>query len=433
MRKALLSLLFAMSPIFAIAETNDFGLTFGGFVKNDFFYDTRQTVNIREGHFLLYPAGQNFDANGIDLNDASTTNFLSIQTRLTGKITAPDAFGAKVSGIIEADFFGNENASFVDANGFRLRHAYAKLNWSNTEFLFGQMWHPMFNTEIFSEVISFNTGAPFNPFSRNPQIRITHKMGDFSILGALIEQRDFVSAGGSTPLRNAVIPEIHARLSYKKVFNGKTFQTAVGGGYKTLRPLLATIAGGKNYESDETISGFTSTAFVKFAASNFTWKAQAVYGQNITDLTMMGGYAVSEVLDAATNKVKYTPINSFASWTEFIQKVGKFQFALWAGYTEILGSDDKILIYSDQVGGTLSTLRGTTANNSSAIKNMMRVSPRVVLTSDKINFAFELEYTSAGYAKKDTNGNLMRDEFGVISETENISNIRSLFSVILKF
>jgi hypothetical protein len=56
-----------------------------------------------------------------------------------------------------------------------------------------------------------------------------------------------------------------------------------------------------------------------------------------------------------------------------------------------------------------------------------------VLTSDKINFAFELEYTSAGYATKDTNGKLKRDEFGVITETKNIANIRPLFSVILKF
>ncbi len=40
-------------------EENKFGVKFSGFVKNDFFYDTRQTVAAREGHFLLWPAAEN--------------------------------------------------------------------------------------------------------------------------------------------------------------------------------------------------------------------------------------------------------------------------------------------------------------------------------------------------------------------------------------
>ena len=95
---------------------------------------------------------------------------LSVQTRLVGKITGPDAFGAKTSGYIEAEFFGTSDA---DVNGFRLRHAYVKLNWTTTELLIGQFWHPMFITESFPEVVSFNTGAPFQPFNRSPQIRVT--------------------------------------------------------------------------------------------------------------------------------------------------------------------------------------------------------------------------------------------------------------------
>jgi hypothetical protein len=44
-----------------------------------------------------------------------------------------------------------------------------------------------------------------------------------------------------------------------------------------------------------------------------------------------------------------------------------------------------------------------------------------------------LEYTSAGYAVKDKNGKLLRDDYGKITSTENIANIRPLFAVILKF
>ena len=86
-------------------DKNKFGISFSGFVKSDFFYDSRQTVSIREGHFLLYPAAESLDAAKTDINGKSSFNFLSIQTRLTGTITAPDAFGAKVKGRDRSRFF----------------------------------------------------------------------------------------------------------------------------------------------------------------------------------------------------------------------------------------------------------------------------------------------------------------------------------------
>jgi hypothetical protein len=439
--KFLLAFLFLPVVLFGQGDKPTYGIKFSGYAKTDFFYDTRQTVNIREGHFLLYPSPESLDAAGEDINAEPSFNFLSIQTRLTGNISAPDAFGAKVTGVIEADFFGNENAAFVDANGFRLRHAYAKLTWEKTELLFGQFWHPLFIPSSFSDVISFNTGAPFQPFSRNPQMRITHKLGDFSLMAALCAQRDFTSPAGSLSLRNAAMPEVQGQFQYeKKATDGNSeFLTGIGGGIKSLRPFLTsekldqstnTI---KKYLTDETVSSFSSTFYMKYKKNNTICKLQAVYGQNLFDMTMLGGYGIKEILNASTNKVAYSPLNTFSGWTEFITKFGQFQVALWAGYTEILGSDDKLISYTNKVGGTDATLRGTSADNSSAIKNILRVSPRVVLTSEKINLAFELEYTSAGYATKDSNGKLKRDEFGVITETKNIANIRPLFSVILKF
>ncbi|MGC9344756.1 MAG: hypothetical protein ACP5E3_18760, partial [Bacteroidales bacterium] len=119
-------------------ENSNFGIRFSGFVKNDFILDTQQTVSVREGHFLLYPADEYLDRNGEDINARANFNYLSIQSRLTGKITGPDAFGAKTSGILEGAFFGATNS---DINGFRLRHAFVKLSWTSTELLLGQYWH----------------------------------------------------------------------------------------------------------------------------------------------------------------------------------------------------------------------------------------------------------------------------------------------------
>ena len=120
--------------------------------------------------FCLYPSPESFDVNKVDINDNPGFNILSIQSRLTGKITGPDAFGAKTSGQLEGEFFGTADG---DVNGFRLRHAFVKLDWEQTSLLVGQTWNPMFITELVPGTVSFNTGAPFNPFARNPQIRFS--------------------------------------------------------------------------------------------------------------------------------------------------------------------------------------------------------------------------------------------------------------------
>lgn len=439
--KLIITIFILPVVLFGQGEKPTYGIKFSGYAKTDFFYDTRQSVNIREGHFLLYPSPESFDSEGNDINAEPSLNFLSIQTRLTGNISAPDAFGAKISGVIEADFFGNENAAFVDANGFRLRHAFAKMKWDKIELLFGQFWHPLFIPSNFSDVISFNTGAPFQPFSRNPQMRLTYKFGNYSAMGALCAQRDFTSPGGSISLRNSAIPEMQAQFQYEKISDEgkKEFLIGVGGGYKILKPLIFTekfdtpTQTTKKYLTDETLNSFSSTIYLKYKNPLFTYKLQGVYGQNLFDMTMLGGYGISEMIDPAKNKVAYSPINTMSVWSEIITKVSNFQIALWGGYTENLGADEKILSYTNKAGGTEATLRGSSADNANAIKNILRLSPRVVLVGEKINLALEFEYTSAGYAKKDSNGKLIRDEYGVITSTQNISNLRSVFSVILKF
>src|SRR6056297_1889851 len=51
-----------------------------GYVKLDAFYDTREVVSGREGHFLLWPAPAEYDTEGNDLNANSSFNMLAVQT-----------------------------------------------------------------------------------------------------------------------------------------------------------------------------------------------------------------------------------------------------------------------------------------------------------------------------------------------------------------
>ena len=212
----LLTIIAIILPFFGIAQDeNKFGIKFSGFAKTDMFYDSRATVGVREGHFMLYPANENQDEAGDDILKQPSFTMLSIQTRLKGTITGPDAFGAKTSGIIEGEFFGTTDS---ELNGFRLRHALVKLDWATTQLLVGEYWNPMFNTKCFPGTVSFNTGAPFIPFARNPQVRVTQKFGDFYGAITVFSHVDFTSTGpnGSSPsyLQNAVVPALNLRLEY---------------------------------------------------------------------------------------------------------------------------------------------------------------------------------------------------------------------------
>ncbi|MEK7257440.1 MAG: hypothetical protein AAB316_21980, partial [Bacteroidota bacterium] len=262
-----------------------FGIKLGGFVKVDYMFDSRQTVAPREGHFNLFPAAASKGADGEDVNATPNFNMLAIQSRLKGTITAPDFFSAKTSGVIEGEFFGHTDA---DINGFRLRHAFVKLDWAKSSLLFGQTWHPMFVAECYADVYNFNTGAPFQPFSRNPQIRFSTK-GKVKIIAAAMSQRDFASRGpnpstgvaeqSSAFLRNAVIPNLHGQLQ----FGNEKVTAGAGVDYKAIKPRLKDLKGNK---TDETVAGLSYIAYLKVKAGKMTWKVEGTYGENLADHIM---------------------------------------------------------------------------------------------------------------------------------------------------
>ncbi len=407
-----------------------FGINFSGFVKTDIFYDTRQTVNIREGHFLLYPDNIALDANNEDVNAESSFNILSIQSRLKGAISGPDAFGAKTSGVLEADFFGNENGAFSDVNGFRLRHALVKLNWPSTELLVGQYWNPMFIAESFPGVISFNTGSPFQPFARNPQIRFSKTAGGLKLIGCVYSQRDFTSTGpeytfangrysssavsGSKYIRNAGIPDAHFQMHFNPDSTNHLF--GIGVDYKTLMPELYTVnnAKTKRYKSDETISSISGVAFARLEFKPVSIKVEGVYAQNAFDMVMIGGYAVSQVSDTATGAKDFTNMNTLSLWFDGNTHGKKIQAGLFAGYTKNMGSSH-----------TVET--GTFYARGSNIDNVFRIAPRVVFISGKLDIAFELEHTVATYGK------IVANSKAELTDTKAVANTRGMLAFVYKF
>jgi len=413
--------LFIVALVFAInvkaqkpEEEKKFGISFSGFVKTDAFYDMRQTVSIREGHFLLYPANVDNDSLGNDINAHPSFNILSIQSRLTGKITGPDAFGAKTSGMIEGAFFGHTES---DINGFRLRHAFVKLNWEKSELLAGQYWHPLIIVQAFPEVISFNTGVPFQPFSRNPQLRYTYKIKNLSLIATAFTQRDFTSNGpkgaSSIYMRNAIIPNLNFTTTY--AFKDNKNIVGAGVDYKTLVPEIETDLG---YSTNTSLSSISATVFSKMVFNKITWKVQGLYAQNAHDITGIGGYAVMfDSYDTIVGKREYTNYNTGSVWTELMYTTEKITIGLFGGFTKNLGTSDQM-----EPGATNVFARGTN------IAYVYRISPRIAFKQGKTTIAFEVEHTTAAYAKATD-----IDNMGKFLNSTEVLNVRGMLSFIYSF
>lgn len=391
------------------AQEKQFGIKFSGFVKNDVFLDSRQTIAAREGHFLLFPAAVKKDAYGEDINAKPNFNMLAVQSRLKGAISGPDAFGAKTSGVIEIDFFAQANANI---NLVRMRHAFVKFDWSNFELLAGQYWNPLFVTDCFPGTVSFNTGTPLQSFARNPQVRGVFKSGGFKVTAAALSQRDYSSRGAagvsSSYLRNAAMPDIHFQVQYGK----KSFVAGAGVAYKTIVPRLEsemTDPQAGIYKVNESVSGLTAIGFAKVTTKPVTVKFEARYGENIADVLAISGFAMKSIVDPLTGEADYTPLTSTTIWGEIHTNGKKFQVGVFGGYFKNMGTKEAI-----DVGMPVYGL-GT------SISSLYRISPRVIYNAGKARIALEMEYTSADYGSG-------FDENYLPASTTTATNIRGLLA-----
>jgi hypothetical protein len=280
--------------------------------------------------------------------------------------------------------------------------------------MIGQFWHPMFITESFPDVVSFNTGAPFQPFNRSPQVRYTRTFGKVSLVATALAQRDFASNGpdgtSSVYLRNAALPEFNLKLQTASKNDSRKTETlaGVGADFMKLSPRIVTAAG---YETEESVMGLAAMAFFKQKWAKWTWKAEAVWGQNLHHLTMLGGYAVRGVVDEARLDWNYTPIDTLSYWTEVQTNGAPWQTGLFAGYSKNLGSSHAI--------------SGANYARGFNIDELYRVSPRLVYNVGKMRFAGEAELTAASYGTPDA--------FGKVRDARFVRNLRLLLAAYYFF
>lgn len=434
---AALSALMAPALLEAQEAQPEYGIKFGGFVKFDAFNDSRQVVAARDDMFLFYPAARQqtrtapvaitdptardiyLFGNSEDLNARGQTGMTVVQSRLTGKITGPDAFGAKVSGLIELDFFGHTNAT---TNMTRMRHAWVNLDWGTVAFRAGQDWHPLFlQGGVFPGTLQFNPLAPIHPFGRAPQMAFTFKPVDGLRLSLYaLEQSYHADAdpnntnGAGNPsgkaLRNAKRPELAVQGDY--TIGGFT----IGGTYdnKIIIPrdnTNPTIAGSIPHTTvgtnENEVRSQIYSAYMQFKTGDLKIKASTTWGDNWFALLGIGGYAMKEsVIEAnlaalgvppadvtayqALTKRQFSQTKSQAYWGEV--SYGKdLEFGIVGGRTINKGAADEVK--TTAVAG----------RNAMDLKEVITIAPRIKLTSGKTMFGLEYIYSEARYKEDDKN------------------------------
>ncbi len=214
----------------------------------------------------------------------------------------------------------------------------------------------MFVTGSYPGTVSFNTGAPFQPFARNPQIRITQNLWRFNFILSAMEQIDFMSTGpvGPNPnyLINSCVPELNFRAEYKS----DALLVGLGVNYKSLMPRLNTTVTyisddtlyNDDYKTNQRVNGASFFAYFKHKSKPITIKAYGVYGQMMYSMTMLGGYAESEILQdefahlpdsiiSGGSDINYAPISTASAWLDIHTNGKKLQVGLFGGYVKESG------------------------------------------------------------------------------------------------
>ena len=203
-------------PAVAFAKA-EFSL--GGFIKLDTFWDSTQN-------------GKNMNTPLTRTNDVmhhGNLRFTAQGSRFNFTIKGPKVFGAQTTGFIEMDFDNVNGVSNSASQVYtpRLRHAMFRLNWPETELLFGQYW------SLFSSWYAESTqDGPFQvtgtPTARLPQIRVTQKLySDWSLIGlvGMANTGDFggsnLYSANSTNGSAAETPQIQGSVKYAHDYWGK--------------------------------------------------------------------------------------------------------------------------------------------------------------------------------------------------------------------
>ena len=311
-RYSLLFTILLLSSTTSFAQLKDFSYKFYGQIRTDLFYNSRANEETVDGLFYMYPKDKVYDADGKDLNATANGSFYALYTRMGLDVQGPKLGNAKTSAKVELDFRGSGTTFSV----VRLRHAYLNLDWGTSALLLGQTWHPLYG-DVAPQILNLNMGAPFQPFSRAPQIRYRYKTGDIQITGAALWQSQYLSQGpegkSQKYIKNSCVPEIYAGIDYKH----KGLLIGAGIEMVSLTPRTQATVEDKIYKVSERITSLSYEVHMKYNSEKWLVAAKSVLGSNLTQTSMLGGYGIKSI-DPRTGEQEYSPNRNSSSWINIV-------------------------------------------------------------------------------------------------------------------
>lgn len=398
--------------LFAQEKENKLDFKFYGFVRADYYYDSRQSVTSNDGLLFYYPKDESLDYHEEDLNAVPNGSLYSFITRPGVEISGLNVFGADLKGVIEADFAGFSDSRTM----LRIRLAYLKMNWEKAKLLVGQDWHPLFDP-VRPQQLSVTTGVPFQPFNRSPQLKFDYLVDKVTFTGAAVWQLQHNSTGpegkSTAYLKNAVVPELTFMIGYKNPY----LQLGAGIDYLMLKPRTQ----GTIYPEDsqysqkvkvnERLGSLSYMAYAKYTYDLFSVSAKTGLMENPVHLNMLGGYGIKSV-NQETGVQKYTPFRHSATWLN-LSYGKKYLSNLLLGYTKNLGSKEALVENSAMYGEGLS------------IQELYRACVSFSYNIPHFRLGMEYEYTLAKYGNSGT----MSWEDGLYASTHGVDNHRIVATI----
>jgi hypothetical protein len=357
-----------------------------GFIRNYYAFDTRESVAGTEDFFFYLPKDEN-TVDGTDLNGQTSFRFAALTSRVGLNVTGYEYNGFKMRAKIETDFYNGLSGSTGTAV-LRLRQAYVTIGKNDWNVTAGQAWHPM--AADMPDVFSLNTGAPFGPFSRTPQVKLDYRLSDdFSLTGAAIWQMQYTSTGPSGASANYIkdgcTPEIYVGLNYTE----GGFLIRAGVDMLSIKPRATD---GKVKVSDR-ITTFTPFFYGQYKSGLFSAKLKTVLAEAGEHVNLNGGYGISGVKSDGAS-YEYTPTRNSSTWVSLMYGK-KTQWILFGGYVKNIGTKDDL--YGSKNGYAPAANLYFSKNSFSNMNQMWRITPTVVRNIGKFALGLEYELTSVQY------------------------------------
>lgn len=403
-RYSLLFTILLLSSTTSFAQLKDFSYKFYGQIRTDLFYNSRANEETVDGLFYMYPKDKVYDADGKDLNATANGSFYALYTRMGLDVQGPKLGNAKTSAKVELDFRGSGTTFSV----VRLRHAYLNLDWGTSALLLGQTWHPLYG-DVAPQILNLNMGAPFQPFSRAPQIRYRYKTGDIQITGAALWQSQYLSQGpegkSQKYIKNSCVPEIYAGIDYKH----KGLLIGAGIEMVSLTPRTQATVEDKIYKVSEHITSLSYEVHMKYNSEKWLVAAKSVLGSNLTQTSMLGGYGIKSI-DPRTGEQEYSPNRNSSSWINIVY--GKtWKPTIFFGYMKNLGTSDAV-----------TNMYGTGTN----VDQLLSGTAELTYNVPHWKLGVEYNLTSAWYGS-------LNHSNGKVVDTHSVSNNRLVATALFMF